>query len=141
MRQAAGVVVRSVSTGAVLLVFNRWRRAWEYPGGGVSPADGGSPTATALRELAEETGIRLAAPSWKLGTVGVQTRTGRELEYATFAACVAGELPVSLSIEHSTYAWVQPDQLDDLPMRSYVRDRLRCYLQDARWRGALAGSA
>jgi 8-oxo-dGTP diphosphatase len=42
--------------GRCLLVFDRWKQAWELPGG--AREDGESPRAAALRELAEETGER-----------------------------------------------------------------------------------
>jgi 8-oxo-dGTP diphosphatase len=47
------VVVRFGSE--VLLVFDRWRRQWEIPGGGLDPGETARDAAT--RELAEETGI------------------------------------------------------------------------------------
>ncbi|GAA3458029.1 NUDIX hydrolase [Saccharothrix longispora] len=42
--------------GAVLLVFDAWRRKWELPGGGREPGE--TTRRTAIRELREETGIR-----------------------------------------------------------------------------------
>ena len=42
--------------GRCLLVFDRWKQAWELPGG--TREEGESPRAAALRELAEETGER-----------------------------------------------------------------------------------
>jgi 8-oxo-dGTP pyrophosphatase MutT (NUDIX family) len=51
---AAVVVV--VHAGAVLLMFDRRRRQWELPGGMREPGE--TAWETAVRELAEETGLR-----------------------------------------------------------------------------------
>ncbi|MCC8247081.1 NUDIX hydrolase [Saccharothrix luteola] len=50
---AALVVVEYA--GAVLMVFDAWRREWELPGGGREPGE--TTRQTAVRELREETGI------------------------------------------------------------------------------------
>lgn len=42
--------------GAVLLVYDRWKQVWELPGGGRESVE--TPRQTAIRELAEETGVR-----------------------------------------------------------------------------------
>jgi 8-oxo-dGTP diphosphatase len=52
---ACSVVVVELA-GQVLLGFNVSRQQWELPGGSVEPGE--SAHTTALRELAEETGIR-----------------------------------------------------------------------------------
>ncbi|GLX94762.1 NUDIX hydrolase [Herbidospora sp. NBRC 101105] len=41
----------------LLLVFDRYRRQWELPGGGIDPGEG--PHEAAVRELHEESGLRL----------------------------------------------------------------------------------
>lgn len=51
---ASLVVVRFKSS--VLMVFNGWRRQWELPGGMREPGE--TARQAAVRELAEETGIR-----------------------------------------------------------------------------------
>lgn len=62
---AAFVVVER--SGAVLLVFDNWRRQWELPGGGREPGE--SARETAVRELFEESGLRAE----KLIFVGVSS--------------------------------------------------------------------
>jgi ADP-ribose pyrophosphatase YjhB (NUDIX family)/SAM-dependent methyltransferase len=53
--------------GQVLLVFDNWREHWELPGGAREAAE--SPRTAAIRELAEETGLRTE----KLIFVGVSS--------------------------------------------------------------------
>jgi 8-oxo-dGTP diphosphatase len=43
----------------LLLVFDRFRRQWELPGGGIEPGE--TPRQAAVRELHEESGLRLPA--------------------------------------------------------------------------------
>lgn len=50
------VVVQAQS--AVLMGFNAWRKSWELPGGMIDPGE--TAAAAALRELGEETGLRLS---------------------------------------------------------------------------------
>jgi 8-oxo-dGTP diphosphatase len=52
---AASLVVVS-HANTVLMMFDSWRQAWELPGGTREPGE--SARAAAVRELAEETGIR-----------------------------------------------------------------------------------
>lgn len=51
---AALVIVERDDT--ILLVHDRWKQAWELPGGGREPGE--TPRQTAIRELAEESGVR-----------------------------------------------------------------------------------
>lgn len=56
------------SAEGIVLVFNRWRRVWELPGGLVDPGE--SPRSTATRELREEAGCEALDVRW-LGVVEV----------------------------------------------------------------------
>ena len=77
--------------GRCLLVFDRWKRAWELPGG--VREVGESAEAAALRELAEETGIEATG----LEYVGVArfrlASDGRE-EYGAVYTTEVGVPPV-----------------------------------------------
>ncbi|MGW4211386.1 NUDIX hydrolase [Lentzea sp. NPDC004789] len=55
---AAVIVVEHA--GAVLMMFDSWRRQWELPGGAREPGE--TPRQAAVRELREETGIRGVEP-------------------------------------------------------------------------------
>jgi 8-oxo-dGTP diphosphatase len=70
--------------GGVVLVFNRYRKVWELPGGLIDPGE--SAAACARRELAEEAEC-VAGPLRWLGIVEVDD--GRRHGGAVFAADVA----------------------------------------------------
>ena len=50
-------LVVAVHAGAVLMLFDSWRKQWEIPGGTREPGE--TTRQTAMRELHEETGIHL----------------------------------------------------------------------------------
>lgn len=54
-RQVPASLVVVVHAGAVLMMFDSWRRAWELPGGMAEPGE--TARQTGIRELREETGI------------------------------------------------------------------------------------
>ena len=58
---AAGVVVRAKDTGAVLQLLRSDGKGWGVPGGKVEPDE--EPTAAAVRELREETGVEVEPAS------------------------------------------------------------------------------
>ena len=61
-------VVLALAPGGIVLVFNRYRKVWELPGGLVDPGD--TPRTCAMRELREEAGCEGGAMTW-LGVVEV----------------------------------------------------------------------
>jgi 8-oxo-dGTP diphosphatase len=69
-------VVLAHATDGVLLVFNRFRKVWELPGGLLEPDD--TPRSCAIRELWEEAGCEAGDLTW-MGLVEVndgQTHLG-----------------------------------------------------------------
>ncbi|MFD8599166.1 NUDIX domain-containing protein [Kitasatospora sp. NPDC059646] len=78
---------------------------WQPPAGLADPGE--HPLATALRELAEETGIRPAAPPRPLA-VDYRCAAGGwppVVDFAFAAAPVPAGTPVRLSGEHDAFAW------------------------------------
>ena len=85
----AVVVARSAK--GVVLVFNRYRKVWELPGGLIDPGE--SPRDCGVRELAEESGCTARNVGW-LGLVEVED--GRSHFGAVFA-CDVDAVPESFS--------------------------------------------
>lgn len=77
-------VVLAHAPGGVVLVFNRYRRVWELPGGLIDPGE--THRESARRELAEEAGCHADSLDW-LGIVEVDD--GRRHFGAVFACTVA----------------------------------------------------
>lgn len=137
IQQAAGVVVRNREHDEILMVHNRWRRCWEYPGGGARPDDHGSGRLTAQRELLEETGLRVRV-RWLLGVDDVPRTLRRPLRYATYAALVSrsdvDRVGVKLSSEHDDWRWMHVDAVAGAPdLLTGLRDRLPRLLAPHRW--------
>ena len=125
MREVVGVAL--LDTGRVLAA----RRAfpshlagrWEFPGGKVEPGE--DPSATAVREIAEELGCGIEVTGWLEGESVI--RPSLSLRIAT--ACLTEGDPVPA--EHGAVRWLRDDQLDavlwaeaDVPFLPAVRDLL-----------------
>ncbi|UUU30808.1 NUDIX hydrolase [Streptomyces sp. CA-210063] len=67
-------------TDRVLMVFDRYRRQWELPGGRVE--EGESPRRAAARELLEESGQQPDGPLRFIGYAGFVLAPDRRAEYA-----------------------------------------------------------
>ncbi len=93
-------------TGCVLMVFDRWRRQWELPGGMLAPGE--SARQAAVRELAEETGISgtdvdLAA----VAEFALRRPTRREYA-AIYWTVLQGEPQLIVNDEVSDFHWWDP---------------------------------
>jgi len=87
----AFAVVVARSAKGVVLVFNRYRKVWELPGGLIDPGE--SARSCAVRELAEESGCTALNVVW-LGLVEVED--GRSHFGAVFA-CDVEAVPENFS--------------------------------------------
>jgi 8-oxo-dGTP diphosphatase len=111
-RLAAGALPTPVSLvvvvfrGEVLLVFDRWRKQWELPGG--MREAGEDALRTAVRELGEETGIRTAG----LDLVAVaefDVRRPDRREHAAIYRVTLSEPPkLIVNDEISDFLWWNP---------------------------------
>ncbi|WP_130443346.1 NUDIX hydrolase [Kribbella rubisoli] len=89
-----------------LMVFNRYRQAWELPGGMLDPGE--SPREAAVRELAEESGQR--ADSLDLaGVAKIRVAPDDRLEYlAIYRGQLDSPQPFTPNDEMSEAVWWNP---------------------------------
>ena len=121
------VVVRRAEQGGWLTLMLRAYRNWDFPKGLREPGE--TPLEAAVREVAEETGIRDLDFAW--GDVHFDTgpysrgKTARYFLAATRTAEVTlGVLPGASRPEHHEYRWVDFDEAYDLAaprVRTVVR--------------------
>ncbi|HWV24724.1 MAG TPA: NUDIX domain-containing protein [Thermomicrobiales bacterium] len=109
----------------VLLVKTRYQKWWSLPGGGVHRRE--TPEAAAVRELREETGIRIVPEDVSLAGLLTNVNEGKSDYIAVFAASVSGDTTSSPGIEIAETGWFP---LDALPGDSSPATRCRL----AEWR-------
>ncbi len=125
---AAVAIVHARAEDSVLLLRRTeraddpWSGHWSLPGGGCEPGDTDA-IETALRELYEETGIRLSreALNCTLPLAHARSRTGPSIPVAPFVFEVEHEIAVSLDAREAVEAcWIPLARLLD-PAEHCVR--------------------
>ncbi|MER7246649.1 NUDIX hydrolase [Kribbella sp. NPDC000426] len=96
-----------------LMVFNRYRQAWELPGGMLDPGE--SPRDAAVRELEEESGQR-ADELELVGVAKIRVAPDDRLEYlAIYRGRIDSPQPFTANDEMSDAVWWSPSEpLTDL---------------------------
>ena len=116
----AKIVVRSPDGKYLILRSSEWpenpRRSLQpdLPGGMIE--DGETPEVGVLRELFEETGLRLEEKDLTLGYVGLETHHGDEVQRHIYFA-KTHDTDVTLSWEHDTYWWMTADEILSMKIR------------------------
>ncbi|MER7518836.1 NUDIX domain-containing protein [Streptomyces sp. NPDC126499] len=129
---AASAVVTD-DRGRILLQRRRDNDLWALPGGGMDMAD--SLPGAAVREVKEETGLDVEVT----GLIGTYTDPRHIIEYSDgevrrqFNVCfrariIGGEL--GISDESTELRFVDPEELEKLPMHHTQRLRLAHYLEN-----------
>lgn len=103
MENAAVVVVFGFEDGSVLLLKrseNSRRKGWCLPGGHLEGTESGRQAA--VRELREETGLRISESS--LMWAGYATSSKQE-KVSVYWVVLSSKLKIRLSKEHTAYVW------------------------------------
>ncbi|HEU5469159.1 MAG TPA: NUDIX domain-containing protein [Actinophytocola sp.] len=127
VRPAAFAAARDPAA-RILLAQRADTRNWELPGGSVEPGE--SAVNAVVREVAEETGVLVTVT----GLSGIYTDPAHVMVYSTgevrqpFAVClhaipVAGQ-PRPDRDEMIDVAWIDPGELDGLPIHPSMRLRI-----------------
>jgi 8-oxo-dGTP pyrophosphatase MutT (NUDIX family)/predicted DNA-binding protein (UPF0251 family) len=123
------VVAAIVTSHAGVLIARRndGKPPWTFIAGEIEPGE--SPADAAIREVKEETGLRIRAG----GVIGrrVHPRTGRTMVYMAARPTHGTDVFVGDPEELAEVRWVTPDQADELmggaiyePVRAYLRRTL-----------------
>lgn len=115
--------------GRLLLLRHTYTKGWHFPGGAVDPGE--SARTAAVREVREETGVRLEAPPRFFGFYWNRSLAGRDHVAFYVATDVGGPDAPDLSsqaFEVAEAAWFAADALP-ADVSDTVRRRL------AEWRG------
>lgn len=116
----AKIVIRSPEGKYLILRSSEWpenpRRSLQpdLPGGMIE--EGETPEIGVLRELHEETGLKLAENDLNLAYVGLETRHGDVFQRHVYFANTT-DTEIKLSWEHDAYWWMSAAEVLKLHMR------------------------
>jgi 8-oxo-dGTP diphosphatase len=97
--------------GRMLLIYHRWRRAWEYPMGITDPGE--SPLEAAQREVYEEVGLKPQDFALTAVDFFERARTPNGSLALTFTSRVSGHQPHTVKLdpfEATDYRWVTREE-------------------------------
>jgi len=99
---------------------------WGVPAGKLERGE--TPEMAAKRELFEETGIQLQSVFQfvYLGTLYIR-KPDLDYLYYMFKVHLDQKPPIRLSLEHSNHRWANGEDLENLPLRSGVKEALQYY--------------
>lgn len=112
--------------GRVLLLHRRKppnRDLYSPVGGKLETDQGESPTACAVREIAEETGLTVAANDLHLTGIVSESGFANQMHWLMFLYEVTHPVTVTrTSFDEGTLEWHSPDAIADLPIPETDRD-------------------
>ena len=98
-------IVLARGPAGIVLVFNRWRRVWELPGGFIDAGE--SPRDCAARELREEAGCIARDLTW----LGVTEVNDGRTHFGAVYRCAVDAVPDKVQDDEiSAVAYWQPDR-------------------------------
>ncbi len=125
-RQVVGV---AIIRGSRVLAARRTSGGWEFPGGKVE--QGEDPESTAVREIAEELGCRIAVTGWLVARVPI----GDDLELRVATARLVEGEPIPSAGDHEAVRWLRTEDLDAVDWleadRPFVSELTRMGVRDA----------
>lgn len=120
-------VVIVCDTKALVLKRSRWviyhPHRWDVPGGAADPGE--TKEQATVREALEEAGVVLQAKNLRLVNNQSKMRDGKPAERYCYSYVVDKKFEPKLSFEHSEYAWLGADELDEIDLPNFYKDCIR----------------
>lgn len=101
---------------------------WDVPGGALDTGE--SLDHAAARECLEEAGFEADSTKFKLVDKQSKMRDGKPAERFCFMYFIEEQFKPKLSFEHSKYAWLTDEELDEIDLPNFYKDCARRALAD-----------